>query len=194
MHSSVRYLELPNVIEELSLGMLESTLRLNRIIFPEAYLSIRESALFGAFTDLEEGEARELVVPETCTSIGDNAFASSSLSSITVPGTVSEILTDTFQNIWGLQYIILEEGVESIAKNAFDNFHSYEEGFEFQEIHFPSSLTFIHEEVFGSYFSADDLMETQPELKFHVTQGSYAHRWLIDFGINQDRFVLLLPN
>ncbi len=70
------------------------------------------------------GDDYEIVIPETINgvevnAIGEEAFMFSSITSITIPGSVKTIGKDAFGGCDELESIILEEGIEHIGEMAF---------------------------------------------------------------------------
>lgn len=92
---------------------------------------------FGA-TDVES-----VVLPETITYIGDNAFNNASkLSSINFPNSLTGIGTNAFQNCTSLEEANLNEGLKEIWYHAF-------EGSGLKQVIVPSTVERIHDNVFG---------------------------------------------
>lgn len=63
----------------------------------------------------------DIIVQEGVTKIGDNAFASNRLQSITLPSSLENIGTNVFYNCSELSGITLPEALNSIGANAFKN-------------------------------------------------------------------------
>ena len=104
-------------------------------------------------------------IPESVTTIREQAFNYSGLTSITIPGTVSEFYWRTFANMEKLNNITIEEGVEYIPQEAFLNCpnvrsivipesitrietEAFEECVGLEEITLPSGITDLGEHVF----------------------------------------------
>lgn len=67
-------------------------------------------------------EIADVIIPETVTSIGNNAFqGASGLTSVTIPESVTSIGYDVFSSCTGLTSITIPESVTSIGPTAFYN-------------------------------------------------------------------------
>ena len=90
-------------------------------------------------------EIKDLVIPNSVTSIGKYAFIDcSGLSSVTIPNSVTSIDYRAFYNCSGLTSVVIGNRVTSIAHNAFEN----------SEI--PTIVSLI-EEPFKIFGKADDI-------------------------------------
>ena len=68
----------------------------------------------------EETEITNLIIPNSVTSIGDNAFSGcSGLTSITIPNSVTSIGAHAFSGCSGLTSVTIPNSVTSIGKDAF---------------------------------------------------------------------------
>ena len=83
-------------------------------------------------------------IPAGVKTIGDNAFRSSCLTSITVPDSVTNIGDDAFSMCYSLTSVNIPEGVTNIGKDAFWNCSSL------TSIDIPESVISIGEEAFHS--------------------------------------------
>lgn len=84
-----------------------------------------------------------VTIPNGITSIGDHAFASSGLRSVTIPGSVDVIQPNTFESCTNLNEVTLSENVDSIMEDAFNGCSGLE------KIHFPKTLTGIDANAFA---------------------------------------------
>lgn len=84
-----------------------------------------------------------VTIPSGITVIGSHAFASSGLSSVTIPGTVSTINPNTFEACTNLNEVTLSENVTSIGEDAFNGCSNLE------KIHFPKTVTGIDSRAFA---------------------------------------------
>ncbi len=83
-------------------------------------------------------------IPAGVRTIGDNAFRSSCLTSITVPDSVTNIGDDAFSMCYSLTSVNIPEGVTNIGKDAFWNCSSL------TSVDIPESVISIGEEAFHS--------------------------------------------
>lgn len=101
-------------------------------------------------TDCDESATGELIIPDTLdgcpvTCIGDFAFFKCiSLTSITIPGSVTRIDNSTFWSCTGLKSVIISDGVEEIGQAAFRKCTGL------TSISIPDSVTIIETEAFDS--------------------------------------------
>ena len=101
-------------------------------------------------TDCDESATGELIIPDTLdgcpvTCIGDFAFFKCiSLTSITIPGSVTRIDNSTFWSCTGLKSVIISDGVEAIGQAAFRKCTGL------TSISIPDSVTIIETEAFDS--------------------------------------------
>ena len=87
----------------------------------------------------------KLILPNTLTSIGENAFTScGNLAEVEIPSSVVSIDNGSFADCISLSTINIPEGVKTIGKNAFAHCGVL------SEINLPSSLTIIGEFSFSS--------------------------------------------
>ncbi len=85
----------------------------------------------------------ELVIIEGVTSIGEGALSDCSLTSVTIPASVTSIGDEAFQWCGGLTSITIPAGVTSIGENAFSGCKSL------TSITIPDSVTSIGDEAFS---------------------------------------------
>ena len=75
--------------------------------------------------------------------IAENAFRScTSLESIRLPSTITEVDEDTFYQCNNLRVVILKEGLKKISHGAFENCNTLE------SISLPSTVTEINDGIF----------------------------------------------
>ena len=89
---------------------------------------------------------KNLVIPETVTSIGDKAFQNSSIVNITLPEGLDKIDNSTFSGCKKLTSILLPESIESIGAGAFYNCESL------TEIDIPDAVTTISNTAFETCY------------------------------------------
>lgn len=115
------------------------------------------------------GDVVEYTIPETVNSIAPYAFHPYGHLTVTVPGTVKTIKTNTFSGLYS--HVIFSEGVERIEKGAFNG------SFMPSEITIPESLT----EIDNSWFIKSGTLSTKVE-KVYGVAGSYAETWAAENG------------
>lgn len=105
-------------------------------------LQIESDGTLRSITD-KNALAGSLVIPNTVTKIGDNAFEGcSKLTSVTMPETVTEIGFDAFKGCSKLTNVTIGSDVTSIGQNAFQNCPSL------TTITIPDKVTSIGNEAF----------------------------------------------
>ncbi|MBR5846853.1 MAG: leucine-rich repeat protein [Bacteroidaceae bacterium] len=81
-------------------------------IIPNTVTTIGEEAFSGS-------ELKEINIPNSVTTIGDRAFANSSITEINIPSSVTTIGKEAFYFCYYSKKIVIPESVESIGDNAF---------------------------------------------------------------------------
>ena len=93
-----------------------------------------------------------IVIPNSVTYIGDDAFSMTALSSVVIPNSVTSIGKGTFWNCTFLSSIVIPNSVTSIEKQAFDGCTSL------SSIVIPDSVTDIGESAFSSCTSLSGIV------------------------------------
>ena len=93
-----------------------------------------------------------IVIPNSVTYIGDDAFSMTALSSVVIPNSVTSIGKGTFWNCTFLSSIVIPNSVTSIEKQAFDGCTSL------SSIVIPDSVTNIGERAFSSCTSLSSIV------------------------------------
>lgn len=145
-----------------------SAMFFDRITLGEGLETIGESAFFNIVQVDENWKTKywEIIIPESVTSIGKNAFGWSSVSKVTfsgeaqiteladglfdrsdlasieIPASVKTIGADVFSGCASLTELVIPEGVTSIGDGAFASMSSLE------KISLPSTLTQLGDDVF----------------------------------------------
>ena len=86
---------------------------------------------------------RSIVIPSSVREIGLSAFGACGLTSITIPGTVNVIGEASFNSCVGLTEVTIQNGVQTIAKQAFDYCRNL------PSITLPNSVTVMGESAFS---------------------------------------------
>ena len=93
---------------------------------------------------LDGEEVKDLVIPNSVTSIGDNAFSGcSGLTSVTIPNSVTNIGDNAFSGCSGLTSVTIGNSVESIGDNVFEGCSSL------TSVTIPNSVTSIGDYAFS---------------------------------------------
>ena len=103
-----------------------------------------------------EGQLNSVIVPNTVTTIGESAFASSPhLSSVILPNSIESFGPGTFARCYGLTSLHLPEGITAISERMFFDCTGL------STIEIPSSVTRIEKSAFEmSYITAIDIPES----------------------------------
>ena len=167
---SLTSITIPEGVTSIGSSAFSYCTSLTSITIPEGVTSI------GDCTFSHCSSLTSIAIPEGVTSIGDDAFAScGSLTSITIPESVTSIGISVFSGCSSLSSITIPEGVTSIGNWAFYGCNSL------TSITIPGSVRSINNYAFED-------CDTQ-KLVATVYEGTYAHAWCVDNGIN----VELLP-
>ena len=110
-----------------------------------------------------------ITFPEGFTTIQERAFEGTALTSVTIPGGVKEV-PNAFEDCMDLIEVILSEGVEEIACDAFADCESL------RDVTLPASVTKIYDCAHGySFFGC-------PQFIIHAPAGSYAEQFAKEKG------------
>ena len=140
----------------------DSTIKKCKIIFNPSQTSnsksyqdedfIRDAQIKNGVLIKYKGNAKEVVIPSSVTSIGPGAFyGCKSLASITIPKSVEIIEELTFANCHALTSIAVPDSVESIGDSAFAGC------FSLTSITIPDSVTSIGEGAFEGCSSLETI-------------------------------------
>ncbi len=131
----------------------------------------------GAFSCLFTGEMgyrsllKKVDLENGLETIGDHAFAFTSIESLSLPVTVEEIGDGAFMGCYALNKAILPEGLRSIGENAFYNCPVL------RNIAIPKSVKSIGDHAFGFVPSEDEDFEKLDGFKMSVFSGSEGKKY-----------------
>ena len=116
--------------------MVGKAIYIDKIEIPDTYKGKAVTAILpNAF---ENCAAKEIIIPNSITTIGDNAFSNcTNLTSIVIPKGVTKIGKGTFYYCTSLSNVTISEGVTEIGSNAFDCCYAL------KDITIPNSVTKI---------------------------------------------------
>ncbi len=129
-NSNLEEVVMGNNVEVIGESAFERDGKLERISLPETLKEIGSSAF--VLTGL-----KEVTIPSGVSALPHGAFGITNLETITIPGTVKEIGDRVFEDCHDLKTVIIEEGVETIDKSAFNDTESL------TRVELPSSITSI---------------------------------------------------
>ena len=112
---------------------------------------------YGAFSFCNS--LSNITIPDSVTSIGEYAFASTNISSIAIPSGVTSIPNNFIYNNSGLLILTMSDGVTSIGNSAFQgcsNFKSFNSNVD-GDINLPTSLTTIGNQAFRNSYTFNRL-------------------------------------
>ena len=130
------------------------------VIIPDEVDEIGSTAFDDCFENLTG-----ITFPEGFTTIQERAFESTGLTSVTIPGGVKEV-PNAFEGCMDLIEVILSEGVEEIACDAFADCESL------RDVTLPASVTEIDDCAFYGC----------PLFTIHAPAGSYAEQFAKEKG------------
>lgn len=147
----------------------------------------------GAFSCLFTGEMgycsllKNLDLENGLETIGDHAFAYTSIERLSLPVTVDEIGNGAFMGNYALTNVILPEGIKSIGENAFYNCD------KLRTVAVPKSVKSIGDHAFGFVKSGDEPYEKLDGFKMSVFSRSegkkYAKANSLEYNV-KDRSLL----
>ena len=117
------------------------------------------------------GDAKEITIPSDVEVMGKHSMWGENLRTVTIPGTVKVIESAAFHDELCFEYIYIEEGVEEIGAGAFP---------DLVEIYFPKSVKKMGTDVFDTYEGS-----VNPDMRIYVKEGSYAHKYFIEAGLEE---------
>ena len=179
--SSLQEIEIPEGITKIEDSTFAGCYKLQKVILPDSILEIGSCAFqICSMNEIElpkklktigynafwKAGITQLVIPNSVNRIDAGAFSGcSSLESITLPPSISEIKEETFFFCTKLSFIELPKSIKKIGRSAFDGAKSLKsvvvpEGvtrieyaafatcYSLEEITFPSSISYVGDKVF----------------------------------------------
>ena len=115
------------------------------------------NGLYVTILSCDSNASGELIIPEKIEGkqvaiIGDDAFANSKLTSVTLPAKLVKLGARSFISSFQLTSIVLNNNLETIAIGAFSGCTSL------KKIEIPDSVTFLGESVFSGCSSMENLL------------------------------------
>ena len=171
---------------------------LSEVNLPDSLTTI-EGAAFYVDPDYNIGSIQSIALPSNLTSIGNWAFAGQGLRSVTIPGSMHEVASDTFNGCPGLNSITVLNGTTKINEGAFNYCQMI------KSVTIPSSVTFVdHNAFYEGYYMEDiylypdpanldfffdpDISNLNSNTKIHVLQ-EYLSEYQRKFDRVADQFV-----
>ena len=138
-------------------SILNGSSTIKKVVIPKSVTTLGRGAFYKC------GRLIDINIPDSVTSIGEYAFASSSLASVRIPDSVTSIEGSVFLNCSALASVRIPDSVTSIGDGAFLNCSAL------TSVRIPDSVTSIG----GSAFSGRD----PATLTIYCEQGSYAETY-----------------
>ena len=153
MMNSLTEVLLPDTVTSLGNAVFSSNFSLSEIHIPENdELTVIPASCFGCSGAGAYMEGlTELTIPSNITEIGQRAFAGNALTSIEIPGSVKKIGNYAFAQTpapKSLKKIVLNEGLESIGADAFDEC-------AVKSVVLPSTIQSVHTKAFLASYERD---------------------------------------
>ena len=143
---------------------------LESIVIPNTITTISDDAFWNCTSLIS------VVIPESVTSIGDGAFfGCSSLTDIVIPAGIKSIGNVVFFGCESLTSVVIPDGVASIGEQAFGDCYSL------KNIVIPASVISIADNAFDCMDWDDEYEEYIPTIKGYA--GSYAEAYAKKHGI-----------
>lgn len=184
--SSINHINLPESLMYIGAWAFASSYISGTIIIPRS-INVIERNTFDSCINITE-----IILHDNIHVIKNNAFAGTSISSIKIPGSVSEIESHAFEKCSKLNDIVIESGVKRIYDKAFAHCNSLskvvlKEGLEYigsdaflncplSEINIPSTVNFIDGGAFNTQTQLRVILHGLPPNlnKMHLKSHSYG--------------------
>jgi len=112
-NTRVKKVVLPPTIKRIGIDAFLRCRQLTNINLPDSIISLGERAF------AETVSLKNIVLPANLQSVGKWCFRDSGITQITIPGSLKIIEQGCFLNCGALSDVYIQEGVESIKRNAF---------------------------------------------------------------------------
>ena len=149
---------------------LPDGLGITSVVIPNTVTTIGVNAFYG-------NKLTTIVIPSSVTSIGIGAFRNNKLTKLTIPSSVTNIMDEAFMSNQ-LTSITLSDGVTSIGNRAFENN-------QLIEVVIPSSVTSIGWGAFaknqGTTITNNSIIENSSDVWNEIVGGATAcHNFYVD--------------
>lgn len=162
---------LPEKLEEIPTSLLEGCSALTTLVIPNTVTKIGKNAF-------KESGLTQITLPESLTTIEASAFYKTKLETITIPEKVTAIPSGCFSLCENLREVILPNTLTTISQNAFEDCPILE------SINIPSSLENIEKRAFKNCKN----LKLSNTLRFPDSMkeiGDEAFYYCTNLGINQ---------
>ena len=157
-------LRMPDSVKSIGEGAFAYNEKIEEVILPDCLLTIGDYAFEWCVA------LKKITFGSELKNIGVSSFeACSELQQVTLPISLRVIAPLAFAQSAQLHTVIILDGCEVIGEGAFM-------GCPIKEIHLPSSISYIGNEVFGMIGEN----EFEWAVHFHVTKGSFAEAFVLN--------------
>ncbi len=169
--SSLKNINLPKTLKKVGNAALSICALSDETIIPEGVVSLGFNALSG-------NNFKKLIIPNTVTQIGHNAFENNVyLQEIKLPNGLKEIPTKAFNNCVELRTVKIPENVTKISTGAFYSCESL------KKIKIPSKVQKISTDAFGRCLSLENI--DIPESVTRLAPNAFSRCSALEIAINR---------